>query len=95
MPEWLDRLLWYVVTGMVGVIAYFLKSNKTQQDKQVDALQEQVDQLQRELQQFKLESADKFVLKDDFVRATALTDRKLDRIYDEIIKLSRTTEAAK
>lgn len=85
MPDWIVQL---ALTTVMGIIAYFLKSHKTQQEKLNNDQQEQIKRIDRELQSFKLEAADRYVHKDDFIRATAQTDRKLDRIYDEIIKLT-------
>lgn len=85
MPDWIVQL---ALTTVVGIIAYFLKTYKTHQEKRDDDQQNQIDRINRELQSFKLEAADRYVHKDDFIRATAQTDRKLDRIYDEIIKLT-------
>lgn len=96
---------WIIQTGIVtviGIISYFLKSYKTDLDKkdaqlEQDAkeLKQQMDQVQDELNQYKLDATDKFVQKDDFIRATAVTDRKLDRIYDELMKMNKqmNTEA--
>lgn len=89
MPDWVPQL---IITLLLAVIAYFLKSYKTQQDKRNESTQFQIDSLNKDLQDYKLKAADHFVLKDDFVRATASTDRKLDKIYDEIIKLSKPPE---
>lgn len=91
---------WIIQTGIVtviGIISYFLKSFRTDLDKKdaqleqdTKELQQQMDQVQDELNQYKLDAADKFVQKDDFIRATAQTDRKLDRIYDELMKMNKT-----
>ncbi|MDU5141078.1 MAG: hypothetical protein E6230_02675 [Paenibacillus dendritiformis] len=92
MPDWLVQLAF---TTAIGIISYFLKSFKTQQDKRDDEQQAQIERLEQNFQEFKLEAADRYVHKDDFIRATAQTDRKLDRIYDEIIKLTRQQSEGK
>jgi len=83
-----DWAIQFGLAGLIGIIAFFLKSYKTAADKRDEELQQRMATLEHELQQYKLDAADRFVLKDDFIRATAQTDRKLDKIYDEIIKLS-------
>ena len=85
MKDWIIQL---VLSGMIGIIVYFLKSNKAQADKRSENQQNEINMLSHDLQNYKLDSLDRFVLKDDFIRATAQTDRKLDKIYDEILKLS-------
>ncbi|WP_379395818.1 hypothetical protein [Paenibacillus lentus] len=85
VPDWLVQLAFGTV---IGIITFFLKSYKTQQEKRDDDQQEQIDKLNKELQEYKLEAADRYVHKDDFIRATTQTDRKLDKIYDELMKLS-------
>lgn len=92
---------WIIQTGIVtviGIISYFLKSFRTDLDKkdaqleqETKELKQQMDQVQDELNQYKLDASDKFVQKDDFIRATAVTDRKLDRIYDELMKMNKQT----
>lgn len=86
MPNYLIELGFGL---LIGAISYFLKDFKIKLDRADEVLQDQIDELKDNLHQFQLEVADRFVLKDDFVRASAITDRKLDKIYDEIIKLSK------
>lgn len=92
VSDWIVQL---ALTTVIGIIAYFLKTNKTQQDKRSDDQQNQIDRVERELHEFKLEAADRYVHKDDFIRATAQTDRKLDKIYDELIKLTKNQSEGK
>lgn len=90
MPDWIVQLAFGL---MLGAISYFLKSFKMQLDKNDEQQQAQVESIKTDLNQYKLEAAERFVQKDDFIRATAVTDRKLDRIYDELMKLNkRNTE---
>ncbi|MCQ4363155.1 hypothetical protein KQR54_18825 [Mycobacterium gordonae] len=86
MPEWIIQLALGI---MIAAIAYFLKRYDSQQTKRSDDQQDQITALNRELQQFKLEAADRYVHKDDFIRAMSTTDRKLDKIYDEILKINQ------
>lgn len=85
MPDWLIQLSFGTV---IGIIAFFLKTYKTQQEKRDDEQQTDIDRIDKELQAYKLEAADRYVHKDDFIRATTQTDRKLDKIYDELMKLT-------
>ncbi|MFO1444085.1 hypothetical protein KDN24_12905 [Bacillus sp. Bva_UNVM-123] len=86
MAEWIVQL---VLGAMIGIISFFLKSFKTQLDKNDEQLQIQVEAVKADLGKYKLEATERFVQKDDFIRATAVTDRKLDKIYDELMKLNK------
>lgn len=93
MAEWIIQT---IIVTVIGIISYFLKSYKTdltQKDLQLkeedEKLQKQIDQVEMDLNKYKLEAANKFVQKDDFIRASAQTDRKLDRIYDELMKMNK------
>lgn len=97
MPDWIIQMI--TATG-IGIIGYFLKSYKTElsnkdtQLEQKDAkLEAEIDSLKKSFNQYKLDASDHFVKKDDFIRASAQTDRKLDKIYDELIKLNKNAEA--
>ncbi|MEC1178525.1 hypothetical protein P9B03_08535 [Metasolibacillus meyeri] len=90
MAEWLIQTA--ILTG-IGIIAYFLKSFKTDQAQNDAELKQQIDSVESKLADYKLEVADKFVQKDDFIRATAQTDRKLDRIYEKLMEMNQKTEA--
>lgn len=97
MPDWILQL---AIVTVIGYIAFSLKTFKLQLEKKDEELvkkdeqlEEQIKQSSKELTQYKLDAESRFVLKDDFVRLTAQTDRKLDKIYDEIMKLSKHSEA--
>lgn len=92
VPDWIWPI---VLTTLIAIIAFFLKSYKVQQEKRDEEQQEQIDKIQNDLQNYKLEAADRYVHKDDFIRATTQTDRKLDKIYDELMKLTSTTAGGK
>lgn len=96
MADWLIQSIFGTTMGLIiAIISYFLKTFKTQLDENDKQLQSEVDAIAVDLQKYKLEVADKFVQKDDFIRATAQTDRKLDRIYDELMKMNKTRSEEK
>lgn len=96
MADWLIQSIFGTTTALIiAIISYFLKTFKAQLDENDKQLQSEVDALTVDLQKYKLEVADKFVQKDDFIRATAQTDRKLDRIYDELMKMNKQNTEAK
>lgn len=85
MPNWIVEL---VLVTFLGLMAWFLKRHIAQQDTSNKKQEEQIDILKKDLQEYKLQAAEKYVSKDEFIRATSHTQRKLDQIYDEIIKLN-------
>ncbi len=87
MAEWIIQTA--ILTG-IGIIGFFLKSFKTDLTQNDAELKQQIDNVEAKFNDYKLEVADKYVQKDDFIRATAQTDRKLDRIYDELMKMNKT-----
>lgn len=90
MQEWVIQ---FGLGLLIAIIAYFLKSFKTQLEKNDEKLQKELDETKVELNKYKLDAAERFVQKDDFIRATAVTDRKLDRIYEELMKINKTKSA--
>lgn len=97
MPDWIIQT---ITVTCIGIIGYFLKSYKTElsnKDAQLEQndekLEKEIDNLKKSFNQYKLDASDSFVKKDDFIRASAQTDRKLDKIYDELIKLNKNAEA--
>ncbi|MED4377969.1 hypothetical protein P9274_20135 [Schinkia azotoformans] len=86
MPDWIVQLVFGL---LIGIISYFLKSFKSQLDKNDEQQHSQIELVKADLNQYKLEAAERFVQKDDFIRATAVTDRKLDRIYDELMRINK------
>lgn len=85
MPEWIVQA---GLTLLLGAIAWYLKRHVAQQDKSNEQQQERIDVLARDLQQYKLDVAERYVHKDEFIRAMSNTDRKLDNIHAEILKLT-------
>lgn len=79
----------------IGAIGYFLKENSKKIDERIDQnelkiekMDEKIDgkvnALEEKLSSLKEELPEKYVLRDDFIRATSNIDQKLDKIYDMI-----------
>lgn len=79
----------------IGAIGYFLKQNSKKIDERIDQnelkiekMDEKIDgkvnALEEKLSNLKEELPEKYVLRDDFIRATSNIDQKLDKIYDMI-----------
>lgn len=54
--------------------------------------EQRYESLYRDLNGYKDQVAKNYTLKDDFIRATSVIDRKLDKIYDTIVEKSRKGE---
>ncbi|GLC87507.1 hypothetical protein [Lysinibacillus piscis] len=90
MAEWIIQT---AILAVLGIISFFLKNLKADLEKNDTELKQQIDDVEAKFNNYKLEVADKYVQKDDFIRATAQMERKLDRIYDELIKINKGSEA--
>ncbi len=89
MPEWGIEIIFTAFSLLLAAVIWYTKRDKLKQEKINDKQQEQIEKLSGDLQEYKLEASDRYVLKDDFIRAISQTDRKLDKIYDEVIKLNK------
>ena len=83
---WIFQL---VITVVTGIIAYFLKETKKNSDEKLcenkSAIHDtkvNLEEFKKEFQDFKSELPMVYVLRDDFIRAMATVEKKLDKIYD-------------
>lgn len=73
-------ITWVIQTVImvgIGAIGYFLKSTMKETKGKIEALEEKFNDFKEEIPQ-------KYVSKDDFIRAISSIDVKLDKIYDYI-----------
>lgn len=83
MKDWMIQAALGLVITIIG---FFLKGFKSD----VDAQKIKVESLNEDFYKYKLMVSEHYVSKEDFIRAMATTDRKLDKIYDEILKINST-----
>ena len=76
-------------TTTVGIIGYFIKKNHAGLERKDEDQQAAIDAIKTQISENRLEAQREFVTKDEFIRAVSGQDRKLDKIYDEVIKLSK------
>jgi len=83
-----STILYGLLCGALGIIGYFLKdirqqiaSSQKEQDDKISAVQKDVSTLKETLPR-------EYVLRDDFVRAIAGLDHKMDRMGLEISGIS-------
>lgn len=68
----------------IGVIGYFIKSTNGKLDERMKDNENKLDALEEKFNNFKEEIPQKYVGKDDFIRAISSIGVKLDKIYDYI-----------
>ena len=86
--NWIAQTL----TGLaIGVLAYFIKDLKKTIDKRIEQnaaairrTDQRVDNLEEKFAEYRERVASKFVQKEEFIRAIATMDTKLDKIYDRV-----------
>lgn len=92
MSEWVT---WIIQVVAYGVIAFLLKRELNQLDARDKRLQERIDEvdekatqridkLQKEFNDTMNELPFKYTMRDDFIRAVAGFDAKLDKILDQL-----------
>ena len=84
----MTEIMMLVLTGGVGLLGWYFKRDKDRLDCNDKNLQGQIEGVKKDLSDYRLEAQREFVTKDEFVRAVTNQDRKLDKIYDEIMKLN-------
>lgn len=93
-----DFLMWGIQSAIalgIGAIGYFIKQQEkktderiSQNEKELNILNSKIDNktaaLEEKISILKEELPQKYVLKDDFIRAMSNVDTKLDKIYDVV-----------
>jgi hypothetical protein len=85
--QWIYQL---VLTATLGVIAYFLRDmKKSFEDKHLQNKCE-ISKVQEDLEDFKEKVADKYVMKEDFVRSITSVDKRFDVLDEKLDKIYYT-----
>lgn len=82
----IEQIGMLVITSIIGIATYYFKKNSDRLDREDDHLNNKIENLQKELSDHKIEVERNFVSKDEFIRSISNFDKKLDKIYDEILK---------
>jgi len=82
----IEQIGMLVITSIIGIATYYFKKNSDRLDREDDHLHNKIENLQKELSDHKIEVERNFVSKDEFIRSMSNIDKKLDKIYDEILK---------
>lgn len=85
-----STILFGLLCAALGVIGYFLKDIRQEikakgqeQDKKIEAIRDDMTTLKESLPQ-------KYVLRDDFVRAIAGLDNKIDSMFKEVSEMNKS-----
>lgn len=85
--QWIYQM---VLTVTLGIIAYFLKDmKKSFEDKHLQNKCE-ITKMQEDLDDFKEKVADKYVMKEDFVRSITSVDKRFDILDEKLDKIYYT-----
>jgi len=73
----------------LGIIGYFLRDIRATMAQQLSAHQEQIKEVKDDLMEFKATIPRTFVMREDFIRAVAGLDHKVDTIGREITEINK------
>lgn len=90
----LEQIAMLAISSVVGIASYYFKKNSDRLDKADEQLNTKIESVEKELSEYKLEAERSFVSKDEFIRSISNIDKKLDKIYDEVMKSSSCTKGA-
>jgi len=90
IAPWFASVLMIVLSMALGVAGYLLKDIRASIKEKSREQDEEIDGIKKDLADFKAQMPREYVLRDDFVRAVAGLDRKIDRVTREISGISRS-----
>ncbi|MTI82729.1 MAG: hypothetical protein FH756_02280 [Firmicutes bacterium] len=83
-------ILFGLLCGAAGVIAYFLKDIRQAVKEKHQEQDGKIEKLQVDFADMKANLPRQYVLRDDFIRAIAALDNKVDNIGKEITEISKS-----
>lgn len=84
IASWFVSVLLIVLSAALGIVGYLLKDIRAGMKDSEREQNERIELLKREVADFKANMPKEYVLRDDFVRAIAGLDRKMDRMAREV-----------
>ncbi|MCL2462028.1 MAG: hypothetical protein FWF44_05130 [Defluviitaleaceae bacterium] len=81
-------ILGLIVTGAVGLLGWYFKRHQDHLDDVDKSQQDQINTMKAALYEYEIKAQEHFVTRDEFIRAISNQDKKLDKIYDEVLRLS-------
>lgn len=88
MEQWGSTIIQAILSAAVlGIMKVMLSQTLEQMTKRLDESERRTQTYERELLEFKLEAANRYVQRDDFLRVTAVTDAKIDAMNEKLDKM--------
>jgi hypothetical protein len=91
--NWIQWIIEFGIITLMGIITYFLRDMKLTFAQRDIENKEDIKCLKKEFEDFKEKIPEKYVMKEEFVRAMTTVDKrfdfvdeKLDKIYFTIVK---------
>lgn len=81
-------LLSVLLLAVISMVMYFLKDQKQSFERGQKTQDDHIDSLSTNFSDFKARLPIDYVLRDDYVRAVAGLDLKMDRMFREVTRLS-------
>lgn len=89
----IEELAKYLIAGLVsaaiGIIGYLLKDIRSTLKERLDKQEEEIKEVKKDLSDFKGKLPQRYVLRDDFLRAISNLDHKVDNIYVVISDMNK------
>ena len=82
----LQQIGMFALTTLVGLVGYYFKKNSDRLDKEDEKLYIKIEDVEKNLSEYKLDAEKNFVSKDEVRRSVSNIDKKLDKIYDDLMK---------
>jgi len=67
-----------------------IDASEKRMSQENDKMEKRLEELQKNFNDYKDYVSEKYTLKDDFIRAVSTIDKKLDKIYDVVVKRGET-----
>lgn len=83
-------ILFGLLCGALGIIGYFLRDIRQAVKEQLAAQDEKIKAVEKDVSNLRETLPQKYVLRDDFVRAIAGLDNKVDSIFKEVGEINKS-----
>lgn len=94
MSSWMVWVIQLATTTCIGVIAYFLKDMRKNTDEKIKSTDEKIKEtkedfinIRKDFDDFKDKVSEKYVMKEEFVRAITSVDKRFDTVNDKLDKI--------
>ncbi len=78
-----------LLSAAIGIIGYFLKDLKSNQKEKDMAQDQMIKETRDNLADFKAAIPRQYVLRDDFIRAIAGLDSKIEIVFQEVCEINK------